>query len=146
MRKIQIAVVAMAIVSIGLAGCGDSDDDGAAGGNAADTVDVTLSDFNVELSAASAPAGEVTFAVDNQGPSTHEFVVFKTDLAPDALPTDDLGDVAESDEFAPVDEIEDIEKSATPTLTVDLTAGSYVLICNITAHYRQGMTAAFTVT
>ena len=75
----------------GLAACGDdsgSDDGG---------VDATLSDFEIELSASSAPAGEVTFNVQNDGPSTHEFVVFQTDLADDALPTDDNGDVAESD-------------------------------------------------
>jgi len=75
----------------------------------------------------------------------HEFVVFKTDLAADALPTDDTGDVAESDTFAPVDEVEDIGLGNDEKLTVDLTAGSYVVICNIPAHYRQGMHAAFTV-
>jgi uncharacterized cupredoxin-like copper-binding protein len=109
------------------------------------TIDVTLSDFKIELSDTSSPAGEVTFEVHNKGPSVHEFVVFKTDLEPDALPTDDAGDVAESDEFAPVDEIEDIAKGASPTLTVDLAAGSYVLICNVPAHYRQGMRTSFTV-
>jgi hypothetical protein len=42
------------------------------------------------------------------------------------------------------DEIEDIEVGDTQTLTVDLAAGSYVLICNIydkaekEAHYQQG--------
>ena len=140
MGKMAIALVAVAAVSIGLAGCGGDDD-----GNAAGTVDVTLSDFEIELSDSSVPAGEVTFEVENKGPSVHEFVVFKTDLAPDALPTDEAGDVAESDKFAPVDEIEDIAKGASPKLTVDLAAGDYVLICNVAAHYRQGMRTAFTV-
>jgi uncharacterized cupredoxin-like copper-binding protein len=54
--------------------------------------------------------------------------------------------VAEGDDFAPVDEIEDIEKGATPKLTIDLDAGSYVLICNVAGHYRQGMRTSFTVT
>ena len=35
---------------------------------------------------------------------------------------------------------------ATEELTVDLEAGSYVLVCNIPAHYRQGMSTPFTVT
>jgi uncharacterized cupredoxin-like copper-binding protein len=49
------------------------------------------------------------------------------------------------------DEIEDIEVGDTQTLTVDLAAGSYVLICNIydkaekEAHYQQGMRVEFTV-
>lgn len=47
-----------------------------------------LSDFEIELGATSAPAGEVTFKVQNTGPSVHEFVVFQTDLEPDALPVD----------------------------------------------------------
>ncbi len=140
MGKIAMALMATAAVSIGLVGCGDDND------NAAGTVDVTLSDFKIELSDTSASAGEVTFQVENKGPSVHEFVVFKTDLEPDALPTDDAGDVAESDEFAPVDEIEDIAKGAKPKLAVELAAGDYVLICNVPAHYRQGMLAAFTVT
>jgi uncharacterized cupredoxin-like copper-binding protein len=142
MRKAwPVAAVALAVPFLGLlSACGDDDDAGDAG-----SVDVTLSDFEIELSSSSAPAGEVTFEVENDGPSIHEFVVFQTDLAPDALPTDDAGDVAEGEDFEPVDEIEDIEVGASPSLTLDLDAGSYVLICNIAAHYRQGMRTAFTV-
>ena len=43
--------------------------------------------------------------------------------------------------LTPVDEIEDIAVGATPTLTVDLAAGHYVLLCNIETHYAQGMHA-----
>ena len=49
-----------------------------------------------------------------------------------------------------VDEIEDIPVGETQ-VTVDLAAGSYVLICNIysedenEAHYAEGMRIAFTV-
>lgn len=138
MRTIAV-LMAMATSLIGLVGCGDDDEAGP--GN----VDVTLSDFKIELGSDSAPAGEVTFKVDNHGPSVHEFVVFQTDLAADDLPVDESGDVAESDEFAPVDEIEDIAVDATPELVVDLDAGRYVLICNVPAHYRQGMSTPFTV-
>ena len=142
-----MAVVTVAAVSIGVVGCGGDDNvTSSSGGKAAGTVDVTLSDFKIELSATSAPAGKVTFEVQNKGPAVHEFVVFRTDLKPDALPTDATGDVAESDTFAPVDEIEDIAKDAHPKLTVDLAAGDYVLICNVAAHYRQGMRTSFKVT
>ena len=52
-----------------------------------------------------------------------------------------------------IDEIEDIAVGDTPTLTVSLDAGSYVLICNIVedegdetiVHYQQGMRTGFTV-
>lgn len=138
MRTIHGAVALLGL-TMGLAAC-DSDDADDEGG-----VAVTLEDFSITLDTASAPAGAVTFNVENKGPSTHEFVVIQTDLAPDALPTDDAGDVSE-DDLAPVDEIEDIEDGATPHLTVELDAGDYVLICNIPGHYRQGMHAAFTAT
>jgi uncharacterized cupredoxin-like copper-binding protein len=78
--------------------------------------------------------------------------VIKTDLAPDALPTDENGAVEEEGEgMEVIDEIEDIPVGETQTLTVDLDAGNYVLICNIfdeeeqEAHYSMGMRTAFTV-
>jgi uncharacterized cupredoxin-like copper-binding protein len=138
MGTIRGAAVLLAL-TMGLVAC---DSDGADDGGG---VDVTLEDFTISLDEASAPAGEVTFNVENEGPSTHEFVVIQTDLAPDALPTDDTGDVSE-DELAPLDEIEDIEDGASSDLTVELEAGDYVLLCNIPGHYRQGMYAAFTAT
>jgi len=45
-----------------------------------------------------------------------------------------------------IDEQEDIAPSTTATLTVDLEAGSYILMCNVNGHYQQGMHAGFTVT
>ena len=104
----------------------------------------------------SAPAGDVTFNVGNVDPEdTHEFVVFKTDLAPDALPTAPDGSVDETGEGVElIGEIEDIAPGDTPqTLTVSLDAGSYVFICNIVeeegqdtiVHYHQGMRTRFTV-
>ncbi len=137
------AAVAAGMVA-GLAGCGD-DDDITVAGKTAETVQVTLSDFKIELATTSVAAREVRFAVENKGPSIHEFVVFRTDLAADALPTGADGDVAEGDSFAPVYEIEDIASGARPNLTVDLAAGNYVVICNVPAHYRQGMYASLTV-
>jgi uncharacterized cupredoxin-like copper-binding protein len=107
---------------------------------------VALSDFKVEPAESSASAGELTFEVTNDAEQTHEFVIFQTDLAPDALPTNTDGDVDEEGEGVTIiDEIEDITSGSTPSLTVTLDAGSYVFICNLPGHYRQGMHAAFTV-
>jgi len=142
MHMTRLAIVAITALATVVVGCGSDDDTGA---TAPGTIKVTERDFKIELSSSTAPAGTVTFDVENKGPSVHEFVVFKTDLAPDALPTDDSGDVAESDTFAPVDELEDIGLEDSPKLAVELAAGSYVVICNIPAHYRQGMREAFTV-
>ena len=117
------------------ANCGDDE-----GG-----VSATLADFSITLDSDSASAGEVTFDVTNDAEQTHEFVVFQTDLAPDQLPTDENGDVDEAGEGVTlVDEIEDIEGGSSESLTVNLDAGSYVLICNLPGHYQQGMHTSFT--
>jgi uncharacterized cupredoxin-like copper-binding protein len=156
-RRAAISVATVAVLCLVAAACGDDDGGttaatGAATGGAT-TVDVTVQEFAVIPASSSAPAGDVTFDVTNKGPDdTHEFVVFKTDLAPDALPTVADGSVDEEGEgLEAIDEIEDIAVGDTPTLTVSLDAGNYVFICNVydkaekEAHYQEGMRVAFTV-
>jgi uncharacterized cupredoxin-like copper-binding protein len=109
-------------------------------------IGVTLADFTITPDESSASAGELTFDVTNDAEQTHEFVIFKTDLAEDALPTDDEGLVDESGEGVElIDEIEDVAGGSTQSLTVNLDAGSYVFICNLPGHYAQGMHAGFSV-
>lgn len=117
----------------------------------ATVVDVTLKEWEIILGAETAPAGQVYFRVKNEGPEhPHEFVVVRTDLAPDALPVED-GRVPE-DEVDLLDEIEPFAGS-TGSLTLDLEPGKYVLICNIAetedgktqSHYELGMRTAFVV-
>jgi uncharacterized cupredoxin-like copper-binding protein len=114
---------------------------GAGGGEG--TVGATLKDFAISLDSSTGSAGDVTFDITNDGPSTHEFVVLNTDLAPDALPTED-GEVKE-DDLKLVDEAEDIAAGTGATLSVSLDPGTYVIICNVTGHYEAGMHAGFTV-
>lgn len=126
----------------------------ACGGNDATTIDVTLQEFAVVPSATTGAAGSYTFAVSNDGPDdTHEFVVFKTDLAITDLPVDENGAVDEGGEgLELIGEVEDVAVGAAGELTADLEAGAYVFVCNIwdedeqEAHYTEGMRAAFTVT
>jgi hypothetical protein len=120
-----------------------------------ETVDVTLQEFAVVPGASSAPAGEITFDVTNEGPNDpHEFVVFRTDLAVDALPTGEDGAVDETGEGVElIDEIEEFPVGESESITLDLDAGSYVFICNLVeeedgeleSHYQEGMRVAFTV-
>jgi uncharacterized cupredoxin-like copper-binding protein len=94
----------------------------------------------------SAPAGSVTFVVTNVGAVEHEFVVLKTDFAAADLPMNEEGTEAieEGDGVTPVDEIGSILPGETKSLTVDLEAGHYVLVCNIAGHYLMGMRSDFT--
>lgn len=150
MKRCSRAVLPLVAVLV-LVGASCSSDDG--GGTAATGgtgggggVGTTLADYSITLDSTTLSAGEVTFDVTNDAGQVHEFVVVQTDLAEDALPTDDTGDVDEaSTEISPVDEIEDIEAGAQTSLTVTLEAGSYVALCNLPAHYGQGMHVAFTV-
>ena len=139
--------LATAVVAVGLLGAvacsSSSSSSSSAGGTSSGGVGATEKDFSIELASSSAPAGSVSFDISNEGPSTHEFVVIKTDDAPDALPVKD--GTVEEDKVDVVDEQEDIAPSTTATLTTDLEAGSYVIICNITGHYEAGMHSAFTV-
>jgi uncharacterized cupredoxin-like copper-binding protein len=119
------------------------------------TVGVTLQEFSVTPAPKSAPAGQVTFDAKNTGPKDpHELVVIKTDLAPDALPTTSEGKVDENGAgIEVIGEIEEFKVGETQSKAFDLTAGSYVLICNVVeeeegkteAHYKQGMRTDFTV-
>src|SRR3954462_8835606 len=140
-KRLTIAVSAM--VLLGTVACSTPSSSSSAGGSTTGGVSATEKDFSIDLASTSAPAGSVTFNISNEGPSTHEFVVIKTDDAPDALPT--KNGVVDEDKVKPVDEQEDIAPGTTATLTTNLDAGSYVIICNLPGHYEAGMHAAFTV-
>ncbi len=111
-------------------------------------VAVTLKDFTLTPAPATAPVGDVQFNATNQGALPHEVVVIKTDLAPNALPRRPAVDRV--DEAAAGEVIGEIEhtqlgpgQSASAVMT--LTAGKYVLICNVEGHYTAAMYSAFTV-
>jgi uncharacterized cupredoxin-like copper-binding protein len=100
----RAALFAMLALMLTAAACSSEDNGGSTGGTggatgataSATTVDVTLKEFGILPATDSAVAGDVTFDVTNQGPKdTHEFVVIKTDLAPNALPTKADGSVNE---------------------------------------------------
>jgi uncharacterized cupredoxin-like copper-binding protein len=118
-----------------------------AAGGGAGAITLTEKDFSISAGTATAQAGAVTFNVQNDGPSVHELVVIKTDLAPDQLPVNP--DIYAVDEGAAgisvVGKVTDIAANASKSLTVDLTPGRYVLICNLPAHYQQGMHTGFSV-
>ena len=142
-----LLVLTMVVVGSFAACSSDSEDPEAA--TAVSATDVTEHDFEIGMDSSRLKSGDVTFTVTNTGPSVHEFVIVKTDLAADALPTktEDGAEIVDEDGdgFTPVDEIEDIQVDTDQELTVDLAAGKYVVFCNVPGHYLAGMTTAFTV-
>jgi uncharacterized cupredoxin-like copper-binding protein len=131
-------VLAGATLCFALAGCSSS------GG-----VNATEKDFSINLDSSSASSGDVTFHVTNNGPSAHEFVVFKTDLPEGSLPTTKEKGAVIVNESGPgvkhIDEIPGLNKGDDKDLTVNLKPGKYVVICNLPTHYQLGMHAALTV-
>ena len=148
MRRITTfgSIIAVSALGLAAAGCGSASSSPSAASApapAAGSIPVGLTEWSVTPASGTAPAGSVTFAVTNSGTQVHEFVVVKTDTKGDALAVVD--NKIDESVLTPVDEIEDIAVGATPTLTVDLAAGHYVLLCNIETHYAQGMHADFDV-
>lgn len=157
MRRTPIARSALAlglvIATAVVAGCssGSSSPSAAPSTAAPANVEVTLQEWAVVPASASVSAGSVTFNAKNIGPNdTHEMVVLRTDLAPGALPTQADGSIdEEATGVTLVGEVEDVTVGTTKTVTLDLAAGKYVLLCNIVdgdeVHYKLGMRTAFEV-
>jgi len=104
-------------------------------------VAVHMQDYRVILSAATVKAGTVRFGIKNEGNMEHSFELIKTDLAFDQLPTAD----AKAKEDGLVKQVKSLPVGRVSTVTVDLAAGKYVIICNVAGHYQLGMRAALTV-
>ena len=104
---------------------------------------VSLGEFSVTPVTDQTAAGSVTFRVANDGATDHEFVVVRSDAAPDELPT--AAGHADETQIEVVGRIDTFAGGQTRDATLDLAAGSYLLICNLPGHYQLGMTVAFTV-
>lgn len=172
-----VLLLAAAGLMLGLAGCSSSTktDPGATvsasstrpaetsqtpGAATPSEVTVVLAEWKIAPQPASYKAGSVKFIVRNIGQTVHQMTVLKTDLAPNALPTNADGTANEDAQGITVlAKTNDINPAVSKSLTVNLEPGSYVLICNILqttngpntlarplAHYTRGQYVAFTVT
>ncbi len=150
-RWAGVAVTLLAALAVA---CGGGDDSASAPTTAATAaaaddhdeaaeIGVALTEFAIALDGSSAHAGDVTFAVSNGGAAPHELAVIRTDLAPDALPT--AAGLVDEGQVEVIGRTTQLGGGAAEDVTFSLSSGSYVLICNIPAHYDLGMWVAFTV-
>ena len=102
-----------------------------------------LADNKITVTVPSVKAGKIKIGVRNLGTMEHSFEVLKTDLPQDKLPVD--GASAKAKEDGKVGEIKSIAAGKSASVTVDLTPGKYVFICNVAGHYQLGMHTGFTV-
>ena len=127
----------------------DSSDTVDAGASSA-TVDVTLAEWSIKPSVASAKAGAVTFNIQNTGPAmSHEFIILKTDKAPEALPTLRDKSLDEEGSGTSPGESKVLGIGKKQTITVNMTPGKYLFVDNIVernlVHWEKKAFAAFTV-
>jgi len=117
----------------------------AACGGGPTSVDVTMTDYEMQLSTDTVKAGDIVFHIQNDSEiTTHEFVVVQTESMAADLPVgEDL--LVDESLFTPVDEVEDMLPGDSADLPVTLTPGHYILLCNIAGHYQLGMHADFNV-
>jgi len=106
-------------------------------------VTATLTGSAITLTATSAPAGPVLFQALNSGSTPHRFVVVRTNLEAGALPI--KGDRVDLAALEVIGAIDSVAPTNTESIRLELTAGRYVLLCDLPGHYAAGMRAAFTV-
>jgi len=106
-------------------------------------VTVDLKEYAVTLSTPTVKAGVVKFGIRNLGTMIHDFDLIKTDLALDKLPIDTVSAKAKTDGL--VKQMINIVAGRVTTVSADLAAGHYVIICNVSGHYQLGMRAELTV-
>jgi len=137
------AVPVALFLTVATAGCGGDSNDGA---NAtSNNITGTLHEWVVEVDATTAAAGDVTFTMTNEGTIGHEFLVVKTDIPVGEIPLDGDHFAEPTDGIEVINEIGEFAKGTTESLTVNLTPGTYQLVCNLPAHYEAGMHISFKV-
>jgi uncharacterized cupredoxin-like copper-binding protein len=111
--------------------------------SAAKPVAIKLSEFKIQSSVTSVPAGRVVFDVTNIGKVKHQFTVIHTKKPASAVlskskPNDDIPGAK--------GEISAIQPGHSRTLVIkDLKPGHYALVCALPGHYQAGMYANFNV-
>lgn len=131
-RRHLALILCLAALPLVFVACGGDDDEEttaatetsttASGGG--ETIDISETEYALDPSEASAAAGEVTFAIVNDGAIPHNL----------EIEGDGVEEVSET-----------VEGGASTDLTVDLAAGTYRMYCNIADHAEQGMEGEVTV-
>ncbi len=153
--KSACIATATVLAAVGMTACGSSSSDSAsstpsspaapkvaAAPKVSNKVTVGTTEYAFMPTALAAKPGKFTVTLDNKGSIPHEFVLLKTDEAPDALKVDGSAKVSEK---GSVGEVSETDGGKTKTSTIDLKAGKYVFVCNIPGHYGDGMRGTLTV-
>ncbi len=130
-RKIRwiFPIVLLAVVALALVACGSK-------GPTATVVNVSMSEYKIELDKTSLPAGTIKFVVKNTGTLVHSFAI--EPVGARNQPFELNGKKSETG---------DVQPGQTATLEWTMNkAGEYQLSCYSPGHFEQGMMTTLTVT
>jgi uncharacterized cupredoxin-like copper-binding protein len=128
MRNIRTGGLLISLGTAGLlalAACGSSGGSSSTNTVPADALVIKAEDIKFDQKDYSAPAGEVTVALESEGQQVHSLVIYDTSNTV-------------------VGEVLKVNPGQTKVETYDLPAGTYSLICDIPGHKEAGMTATLT--
>ena len=93
------------------------------------------------------PAGDVTFDVVNTGEDVHEMIVIQERPGHKALPPSPTtkNEVDENAVGEYIGGFEDIKSGTGRAGTLVLAPGRYILLCNLSKHYENGMVTTLQV-
>jgi iron uptake system component EfeO len=124
--SIRTLALGAPLLMLTLAACAsDSASDEADAADASRTT-IVATEYAFEPSEVTVAAGEVTFAIRNEGTEEHEFEILKGDQV--------------------IDEVEGLVPGLERDLTVSLDPGDYLIVCRLADHFERGMIADLTVT
>jgi uncharacterized cupredoxin-like copper-binding protein len=113
---------------------------------AAPGLDISKAAMGIKASPGAVKAGEVTFNVTNDSKDTvHEMIVMYLANPGKPLPYLEAENRVDEDKAGDKGEVSELDPGKSGTLTVELKAGKYLLICNVPGHDGAGMWAEFTV-
>src|SRR4029077_14455972 len=100
---------------------------------------VDLTEWKVTV-AGTIKSGKTDLTISNTGVAPHELLIFKSDRAPSAYPTDAAGNIKEKGAGVTlVSDGDNIDPAGTQARSIDLAPGTYLFVCNIPGHFKQGM-------
>ena len=107
---------------------------------AGSSADMHMNGMAIRANPSTVQPGKVTFDVINLSKDlTHEMVLIRLDGPQDQLPYNRDNDEVREDSAVPLGEVSDLPPGGHGSMTLTLTPGLYMLICNQSGHYRAGM-------
>jgi len=150
--RAPLAILAAPALLFAAASCGEGSDVTPLGPHT--IVQVKLSEYTVAPDVDPIESGRTVFELRNSGPTKqHELYIIRTDLAADALPTNEDGS-AQLDDLDVIAHADPLRIGGPARIDIEMEPARYVLICNVVdraedgsreSHYELRMHSVLTV-